>query len=93
MLGILAVIVVINLATFAAFGFDKRQARNKRWRISERSLLFMAALGGWIGAKAGQRHFRHKTYKTPFKTQLNAIPFMYAVVGGALIATFVFDAL
>lgn len=85
MLGFLLILCMINLCTFAAFGFDKRQASAKNRRISERTLLFMALFGGWIGAKAGQHYFRHKTTKQPFKNWLNAIPYVYAALGGLVI--------
>jgi uncharacterized membrane protein YsdA (DUF1294 family) len=91
MLGVFAIIAAMNIATFVAFGFDKQQARNKRWRVSERNLLLMAALGGWVGAKSGQVFFRHKTFKTPFKTQLNAIPLLYVIAGGIIMASYVFE--
>lgn len=63
----------INLATFAAFGWDKSRAMRDRRRISEATLLRLALFGGSVGAKIAQRHFRHKTYKQPFGRQLNTI--------------------
>ena len=68
-----AYLLVVNAATFLMFGWDKRCARLSRERIPERRLLVAAALGGMFGAKAGQRWFRHKTYKQPFRTYLNVI--------------------
>lgn len=85
MLSILSAILLINLCAFAAFGWDKRQAKQQGWRISEHSLLTLAMAGGWVGAKTGQYYFRHKTYKISFKSKLNAIPFLYAVAGAAWI--------
>ena len=40
-------------------------------RIRESTLLTTAFVGGAIGAKLGQRRFRHKTRKQPFATILN----------------------
>lgn len=37
--------VLINLVTFAFRGWDKRRAVGKQWRISEKRLLEMCALG------------------------------------------------
>jgi uncharacterized membrane protein YsdA (DUF1294 family) len=36
--------------------------------VPEITLLLFGVLGGWIGAIIGQRMFRHKTQKQPFKT-------------------------
>jgi len=65
-------IPAVNFLAFVAFGVDKSRARNGKWRLSERYLLLLAAGGGWVGAKAGQRWFRHKTRKQPFASLLNA---------------------
>lgn len=41
---ILAVyIILINIVTFWVFGHDKRQARNKGWRVPEKTLFLLAA--------------------------------------------------
>lgn len=66
-------LVTINLVTFLVFGLDKRLAMAGKWRISEAKLLFLAFIGGWMGAKAAQRRFRHKTRKQPFARQLNTM--------------------
>ena len=63
----------VNIISLFAFGLDKRSARLGRWRIPESRLLFLAFLGGSLGAKFGQMKFRHKTRKHPFRSQLNAI--------------------
>lgn len=62
----LAWIAALSCATFAAYGFDKRQAVTAGRRLPERTLHLLAFLGGWPGALVGQRLFRHKTAKTSF---------------------------
>lgn len=52
---------VINGAAFLLCGIDKRRARRGVWRISEKTLLLSAALGGSVGFLLGMRCFRHKT--------------------------------
>ena len=42
--------VVVNLVAFALYGIDKKRARRGAWRISERTLLGIAVIGGSIGA-------------------------------------------
>ena len=66
-------LLMVNLSTFAMFGWDKRCARQSRERIPEKRLLLASALGGTLGAKAGQRWFRHKTHKQPFGRNLNLV--------------------
>lgn len=63
----LIVVAGMSLATFVAYGLDKRRAVNGCRRISERTLHLLAFLGGWPGALIGQRQFRHKTQKVTFR--------------------------
>ncbi|WP_323770418.1 DUF1294 domain-containing protein [Antarctobacter sp.] len=79
-----ALVILINLLTFALFGLDKRRSRRGLWRVPERTLLILALLGGSIGAKLGQRVFRHKTSKQPFAGFLNAVLLLQAVVAVAM---------
>ncbi len=72
--------ILVNLAAYAAFGLDKRLARASAWRVSEGTLLGLALIGGSIGAKTAQHHFRHKTVKEPFRTQLDLIIALQVVV-------------
>lgn len=59
-------IIGINVISFLVYGLDKWKARNEKYRISERTLLLLAAIGGSIGAYAGMQIFRHKTQKAKF---------------------------
>lgn len=59
-------IVVINTITFFLYGFDKWQAKRGKWRISERTLLGVSAIGGSLGALAAMCLFRHKIRKPKF---------------------------
>jgi uncharacterized membrane protein YsdA (DUF1294 family) len=47
-------------------GVDKQRARKNGWRISERTLLLLALIGGGIGSFLGMRYFHHKTKHTRF---------------------------
>ena len=63
----LSLVLVMSLASFFAYGWDKGQAANGGRRISEQTLHLMAFLGGWPGAFLGQRQYRHKTQKMSFR--------------------------
>ena len=59
--------ILINIVAFAMYGADKYFAKNDMWRISEKALLGVAAVGGAFGAFFGMETFRHKTKHTNFK--------------------------
>ena len=64
---ILYYLLAINIASFFLYGIDKYKAKKGKWRISEATLLTMAAIGGSIGAWAGMRLWHHKTMHKKFK--------------------------
>ncbi len=66
----------ISCATFVTYGYDKMQARNLEWRVSEWTLHLLGLLGGWPGALIGMHFFQHKTRKTAF-----LLPFWSIVLG------------
>lgn len=80
--GYLAVVAPMSVATFIAYGLDKRRARRKTWRIPESTLHLMELLGGWPGALLAQQVFRHKTRKASFLVVLYAIVLLHAVLIG-----------
>ena len=63
---IICFLLAINIATFLLYGIDKYKAKKNKWRISEATLLTMAAIGGSIGAWAGMRLWHHKTMHKKF---------------------------
>jgi len=66
-------LVLANVSTFAAFGYDKARARAGKWRVRERDLLLLVLLGGGIGAVLGRLAFRHKTRKPGFSATIYLI--------------------
>ena len=64
---IAAYLFLVNLLAFVLYGIDKKRAMQKRFRIPERTLLWMARLGGGVGSWLGIRLFRHKTKHTRFR--------------------------
>ncbi len=66
-----------SAATFVAFGLDKWRAGRSTQRVSEQTLVFLGALGGWLGGLVGMKLFRHKTIKWTFqlKYAVALIPF------------------
>ena len=62
-----AVLLFYNAFVFALMGADKKKAARGRRRVSERALLWCAALGGGLGGVLGMRLFRHKTRHLKFQ--------------------------
>lgn len=58
--------VIINIIGFFIMWLDKRKAKKGAWRIPEKTLFLITALGGGIGTIAGMYTFRHKTQKMQF---------------------------
>lgn len=78
--------IVINLIGFFIMWLDKQKAKKGAWRIPEKTLFIITALGGGIGTIAGMYTFRHKTQKLgfvigfPFITILEIITIIYFVL-------------
>ena len=60
-------LLAINVVTFFVYGIDKHKAKHHKWRIPENVLLFLAFIGGSIGAWLGMIYFHHKTNHANFK--------------------------
>lgn len=58
--------VIINIIGFFIMWLDKRKAKKGAWRIPEKTLFLITALGGGTGTIAGMYTFRHKTQKMQF---------------------------
>lgn len=78
--------IAINLLGFFIMWLDKRKAKKGAWRIPEKTLFIITALGGGIGTIAGMYTLRHKTQKLgfvigfPFITILEIITIIYFLV-------------
>lgn len=55
--------VAVNIWAFLLYGADKRRARKSQRRISERTLLSLAAIGGSIGVITGMRYLFYEYTK------------------------------
>ena len=65
--------IIINIVGFFIMWLDKNKAKRGAWRIKERTLILITALGGGIGTIAGMYTFRHKTKKVAFVVGLPLI--------------------
>lgn len=69
-------LLFINLLTLVAYWTDKQKAKKNKWRISEKTLLFLTAIGGSVGALIGMFAIRHKTRHIKF---LLGVPALFAL--------------
>ena len=63
---LLLYLILINLLGFVLYGVDKAKSKGRNCRIPERTLLWLARLGGGLGCWLGMMLFRHKTKHTRF---------------------------
>lgn len=80
---IIVYLIVINLVTFVMYGIDKYKAKKSKWRISEATLLWLAALGGSVGAWMGMQIWHHKTLHKKFKYGVPAILLLQIALVGS----------
>ena len=60
---------------------DKRKAIKGSWRIPEKTLFIITAIGGGIGTTAGMFVFRHKTKKLDFLIGFPLITILEIILG------------
>ena len=85
---IICYLLAVNIVTFLLYGIDKYKAKKGKWRISEATLLTMAAIGGSIGAWAGMRLWHHKTMHKKFKYGIPIIIILQVALAVYLLTNF-----
>ena len=78
-------LVLINALAFLLMLIDKQKARKQKWRISEATLMIVAAIGGSIGSLLGMYTFRHKTLHKKFTIGIPVILVLQLAVAGAIL--------
>lgn len=59
-------LVAVSLMAVAVTVWDKSRARRQAWRVPERTLWLIAALGGAVATYVTMRVIRHKTLHRRF---------------------------
>ena len=62
-----AALAVLNVLSFCLMGYDKRCAKEGKWRVPEKTLFIAAGCFGGLGGVLGMLLFRHKTKHWYFK--------------------------
>ena len=79
-------LIIINLLGFFIMWLDKNKAKRGAWRIPEKTIFIITAIGGGIGTVIGMYAFRHKTQKIafviglPLITGLEIITVLYFII-------------
>ena len=73
-------LIFINIMGLLSMYLDKYFSKNNMYRISEKSLFFIAILGGSIGSIIGMYQFRHKTKHRQFTIGLPIILFIQLII-------------
>ena len=81
MISVFAIYLIgINILTFLIYGADKWKAKRDKWRIPEDTLIWLAIVGGSVGALLGMYLFRHKTKHRKFQIGIPVILLVQAVL-------------
>ena len=73
-------LAIINALGLLLMLIDKRKARKHAWRIPERTLLTVAAIGGSLGTLIGMQLFRHKTKHLKFVLGIPTLLTLHIVI-------------
>lgn len=73
-------LIGINCLSLLLMGLDKLKALRNNYRISEKTLIFIALIGGAIGIILGMLIFHHKTQKILFKVGIPIIIMMQIIL-------------
>lgn len=73
-------IFTVSCVLFVMMYIDKKRARNGEWRISEKTLLSLALLGGASGGMLGMYTFRHKTKHSVFVYSMPVFACMHIAI-------------
>ena len=70
---LLVYLLIVNAIGFVLMLVDKQKAKRNLWRISEATLLGIAAIGGSLGCLWGMHAAKHKTKHLKFSLGLPII--------------------
>lgn len=70
---------VVSFVTYALYVDDKSRAKQKNWRISEKTLHLSEIAGGWMGGFIAQRMLHHKNRKESYQVEFWAIVIVHYI--------------
>lgn len=82
----LTLVAVMSAVAFVVYGLDKKRAGVPgARRVPERTLHLIGLCGGWPGALAARRWFRHKTRKGSFVLAFWFVVLSHVTIVAALV--------
>lgn len=85
-------LAVINILAVILTIYDKSAAVHDRWRVRERTLMLVSALGGSVGMFMTMLIIRHKTRKPLFMIGIPVI-FILELIAAYLVTRYAFGIL
>lgn len=85
---ILTYFILINIISAIVTAVDKFKAKHGKWRVSEKTLFILSAIGGAIGMYITMQLIHHKTKKMRFMVGIPLIFFAELLI--AVLLFFVF---
>ena len=73
-------LLIVNVLAFFFMRRDKILARKRSWRIPEAVLLFLAVMGGSLGALLAMNIYRHKTKHNAFTLGVPLMLFVHVAL-------------
>lgn len=80
--GLVAVTILMSIASFLLMRYDKQCARQHKRRVPERILFLFAGLFGAIGGTIGMQVFHHKTNHWEFRAFFPTMMIVQIVIIG-----------
>ncbi len=78
-------LAVISIASIIATAKDKSSARSGKWRVPEKTLFILSALGGSVAMYITMKAIRHKTRHKRFMIGIPVIIALQVCLIGAII--------
>lgn len=88
-LPIITYFILINIISAIIAAVDKFKAKHGKWRVSEKTLFVLSAIGGAIGMYITMQLIHHKTKKMRFMVGIPLIFFAELLI--AVLLFFVFQ--
>lgn len=81
-------LIIVNLFAVVLTISDKKRAQGGKWRVSEKDLLIVSALGGSVAMYITMQKIRHKTKHKKFMIGIPVIFALQVLLVVLLIAIF-----
>ena len=81
-------LIIVNLLAVVLTISDKNRAKGGKWRISEKDLLIVSALGGSVAMYITMQKIRHKTQHKKFMIGIPVIFLLQLVLAILLLIIF-----